>query len=196
MRAPSPCVCDALASERAYEERTKTMTFSNGCLGSCNDEERSEMRYVVRIAEYSESSNSRTHAALPVGREHVCLSVCCPPLTPACVRAMVRVGAARLDLWGVLGPASAAGVSALKWMRARTPGAAPVRGARVRVRWPPMRVRGSGVATSPGAGAPAGPLWWVVLSASAAARLESAGIGVGLPCSAVCVARCVPSCAE
>ena len=27
-------------------------TFSNGCLGSRNDEERSEMRYVMRIAEY------------------------------------------------------------------------------------------------------------------------------------------------
>ena len=32
-------------------------TFSDGCLGSRNDEERSEMRYVMRIAEYSESSN-------------------------------------------------------------------------------------------------------------------------------------------
>lgn len=33
-----------------------TNTFSNGCLGSHNDEERSEMRYVMRIAESSESS--------------------------------------------------------------------------------------------------------------------------------------------
>ena len=33
------------------------MTLSNGCLGSGNDEERSEMRYVMRIAEFSESSN-------------------------------------------------------------------------------------------------------------------------------------------
>ena len=31
-------------------------TFSNGCLGSHNDEERSEMRYVMRIAELRESS--------------------------------------------------------------------------------------------------------------------------------------------
>ena len=31
-------------------------TFSDGCLGSHNDEERSEMRYVMRIAEFSESS--------------------------------------------------------------------------------------------------------------------------------------------
>ena len=28
------------------------MTFSDGCLGSRNDEERSEMRYVMRIAEF------------------------------------------------------------------------------------------------------------------------------------------------
>ena len=32
-------------------------TFSNGYLGSRNDEERSEMRYVMRIAEFCESSN-------------------------------------------------------------------------------------------------------------------------------------------
>ena len=31
-------------------------TFSNGCLGSHNDEERSEMRYVMRIAKPRESS--------------------------------------------------------------------------------------------------------------------------------------------
>ena len=31
-------------------------TFSSGYLGSRNDEERSEMRYVMRIAELSESS--------------------------------------------------------------------------------------------------------------------------------------------
>ena len=32
-------------------------TLSNGYLGSRDDEERSEMRYVMRIAEFSESSN-------------------------------------------------------------------------------------------------------------------------------------------
>jgi hypothetical protein len=37
-----------------YETKT---TLSNGYLGSRNDEERSEMRYVMRIAELSESSN-------------------------------------------------------------------------------------------------------------------------------------------
>ena len=31
--------------------------FSNGCLGSRNDEERSELRYVMRIAKPCESSN-------------------------------------------------------------------------------------------------------------------------------------------
>jgi hypothetical protein len=35
----------------------KITTLSNGYLGSRNDEERSEMRYVMRIAEFSESSN-------------------------------------------------------------------------------------------------------------------------------------------
>ena len=35
----------------------KFTTLSNGYLGSRNDEERSEMRYVMRIAEFSESSN-------------------------------------------------------------------------------------------------------------------------------------------
>src|SRR5262249_8483373 len=39
-------------------------TLSNGYLGFGNDEERSEMRYVVRIAEFSESSNFRTQNAL------------------------------------------------------------------------------------------------------------------------------------
>ena len=31
------------------------ITFSDGCLGSRNDEERSEMRYVMRIARPRES---------------------------------------------------------------------------------------------------------------------------------------------
>ena len=38
-------------------ETYKSTTLSNGYLGSRNDEERSEMRYVMRIAEFSESSN-------------------------------------------------------------------------------------------------------------------------------------------
>ena len=36
---------------------TKLITFSKGCLGSHTDEERREMRYVVRIARPRESSN-------------------------------------------------------------------------------------------------------------------------------------------
>ena len=35
----------------------KYTTLVDGYLGMNNDEERSEMRYVVRIAEFSESSN-------------------------------------------------------------------------------------------------------------------------------------------
>ena len=52
-----PTFFDALSEsdERYYE--TKRTTLSNGYLGSRNDEERSEMRYVMRIAEFSESSN-------------------------------------------------------------------------------------------------------------------------------------------
>jgi hypothetical protein len=41
-------------------------SIDNGYLGSRNDEERSETRYVLRIAEFSESSNFRTHTALQV----------------------------------------------------------------------------------------------------------------------------------
>jgi hypothetical protein len=37
--------------------QTKTLTtFNGGSLGSCNDEERCELRYVMRIAQLSESS--------------------------------------------------------------------------------------------------------------------------------------------
>jgi len=39
-------------------------TFNNGSLGSRIDEERSELRYVMWIAEFSESSNLWTHLAL------------------------------------------------------------------------------------------------------------------------------------
>ena len=38
------------------DNKSKT-TLNNGYLGSRDDEERSEMRYVMRIAEFSESSN-------------------------------------------------------------------------------------------------------------------------------------------
>jgi trehalose/maltose hydrolase-like predicted phosphorylase len=41
----------------SYSLSNRHTTLSNGYLGSRNDEERSEMRYVMRIAEFSESSN-------------------------------------------------------------------------------------------------------------------------------------------
>ena len=44
-----------LSKESSYTKHDTTL--SNGYLGSRNDEERSEMRYVMRIAEFSESSN-------------------------------------------------------------------------------------------------------------------------------------------
>jgi hypothetical protein len=47
-------ILTAFTSDQTYETKT---TLSNGYLGSRNDEERSEMRYVMRIAELSESSN-------------------------------------------------------------------------------------------------------------------------------------------
>ncbi len=46
------CNCSA----PAYEKLINT-TFSNGCLGSHNDEERSEMRYVMRIARLRNHQN-------------------------------------------------------------------------------------------------------------------------------------------
>ena len=50
-----PCTnLDCFHERQTYETKT---TLSNGYLGSRNDEERSEMRYVMRIAELSESSN-------------------------------------------------------------------------------------------------------------------------------------------
>ena len=51
-------------------------TVDNGYLGSRNDEERSEMRYVMRIAEFRESSNLWTQIALlGYPQEHTSLSV-------------------------------------------------------------------------------------------------------------------------
>ena len=58
------------------EEEKITKTLNNGYLGSRNDEERSEMRYVVRIAgckRVIESLNA--YCARGSGRGHVCLSV-------------------------------------------------------------------------------------------------------------------------
>ncbi len=40
-----------------FSSHNQHTTLNSGYLGSRNDEERSEMRYVMRIAEFSESSN-------------------------------------------------------------------------------------------------------------------------------------------
>jgi hypothetical protein len=50
-------VASALAFVCAPARVEQHTTLVDGYLGSRNDEERSEMRYVVRIAEFSESSN-------------------------------------------------------------------------------------------------------------------------------------------
>ena len=74
-------------------------TFSNGCLGSHNDEERSEMRYVMRIATLSESSKFWTQLALPFTRKYVCWSVCSSPLlSPFLGKVMFIVGS---TVWSV-----------------------------------------------------------------------------------------------
>ncbi len=60
------CFFSFLVHERekkTLKKRRKT-TLNNGYLGSRNDEERSEMRYVMWIAGLSESSNLWTHIAL------------------------------------------------------------------------------------------------------------------------------------
>jgi hypothetical protein len=66
----------------------KSTTLSNGYLGSRNDEERSEMRYVMRIAEFSESSNLWTQMALSgYSWKHASLSISFNPIS------------IRMDLW-------------------------------------------------------------------------------------------------
>jgi len=46
-----------------YQKLKFLTTFNGGSLGSCIDEERSKLRYVMWIAEFSESSNFRTQMA-------------------------------------------------------------------------------------------------------------------------------------
>ena len=77
---------------RCMREITKQWTtLSNGYLGSRNDEERSEMRYVMRIAEFSESSNLWTQIALLGSPRSTPLSVSVQqPLSSVC--ASIRVG--------------------------------------------------------------------------------------------------------
>ena len=67
--------------EKKKRERMITeITLNNGCLGSRNDEERSEMRYVVRIAgckRVIESLNA--YCTRGFGQEYACLSVSVSP---------------------------------------------------------------------------------------------------------------------
>lgn len=60
-------------SEPSWKNKNYMTTFNGGSLGSCIDEERSKLRYVVRIAEFSESSNLWTQMALPI-ISRACLS--------------------------------------------------------------------------------------------------------------------------
>ena len=54
------------------------ITFSDGCLGSRNDEERSEMRYVMRIAESVNHQTFERTLHFSVSGKYFCLSVCSP----------------------------------------------------------------------------------------------------------------------
>ena len=54
----SPLLC-------SVKHNNPMTTFNGGSLGSCIDEERSQLRYVMWIAEFSESSNFWTQIALP-----------------------------------------------------------------------------------------------------------------------------------
>ena len=54
-------------------------TLNNGYLGSRNDEERSEMWYVVWIAEFRESSNLWTHIALEASAKSTSVSASVTP---------------------------------------------------------------------------------------------------------------------
>ena len=56
----------------------KYITFSDGCLGSRNDEERSEMRYVMRIAESVNHQTFERTLHFSVSGKYFCLSVCSP----------------------------------------------------------------------------------------------------------------------
>ena len=68
----------------------KFTTLSNGYLGSRNDEERSEMRYVMRIAEFSESSNLWTQIALLGSPRSTPLSVSVHPSLSSVFAALGR----------------------------------------------------------------------------------------------------------
>ena len=58
------------------------ITFSNECLGSHNDEERSEMRYVMRIARSASHQNFERNLHFPLGSMSVGVSVYTSPRSP------------------------------------------------------------------------------------------------------------------
>jgi hypothetical protein len=90
----------------------KNTTLSNGYLGSRNDEERSEMRYVMRIAEFSESSNLWTQIALLGSPRSTPLSVSVQQsLSSVCLK--LRLGHA---CWLDNESLSASSLSLLKYM--------------------------------------------------------------------------------
>ena len=61
----------------AFVRYSKTdQNLNGGYIGFWNDEERSEARYVVRIAEFSESSNFRTQLAT-IGYSFGCAFLTC-----------------------------------------------------------------------------------------------------------------------
>ena len=68
---------------RSLQNINEIITFSNGCLGSHNDEERSEMRYVMRHA--NPVSHQNFERNLLFLRKNVCWSVCSSPPPNTCV---------------------------------------------------------------------------------------------------------------
>ena len=68
-------------------------TFNGGSLGSCIDEERCELRYVMRIAQLSESSNLWTHIALGQSMlQHAWSSVVSKPhITYVCIILYMKI---------------------------------------------------------------------------------------------------------
>ena len=70
------CCCVWLVSDEHdnlnFTKKNQKTIANHGCLGNRNDEGRSELRYVMWIADFRESSNPWTHMALPLWV--VCLS--------------------------------------------------------------------------------------------------------------------------
>ena len=143
---PNTMLKPFLVPRHAEEKITKTL--NNGYLGSRNDEERSEMRYVVRIAgckRVIESLNA--YCARGSGRGHVCLSVSRYP--------QLRLLGATLDL---AVPDVSSGSAEAQW-RASPPQVFGVRTIR-RGKWDASRTLSTGASGKRGAWRqPAGALF-------------------------------------